>query len=397
MDRAAGRVADGARLRGRVRPQVQRAVRLDPARACCSCCRSWTRGGRSGCCTSTCSCCSPSASRTSSSTAARSRPRCRSSTRVLAYLLVRMLLVGFRRRERAGRARAATCRCAWLALGARSSSSASASALNVDRLERDRRRLLGRDRRRPDRRRRRALRRDVPEGQPARRHLRAGELPGLRAVRAGAAVDGRWDDLPAAHGAAITLRPADVLAGLFLLGRRLRRPARSASRSRTPGPRIPYTPVRALDERQRRARGGARASGALLARLVRTAAAAALAGARRRGEVRAAARSRRCSRPDGRAALARPARRSGSRSRRSAPRRSCRSSPTAACASSTTARWATRPAAARRSAIWGQQPWLDWLQHRRQGRRGGAGARRVAFVPAPARRRARSPRSPRPC
>ena len=52
--------------------------------------------------------------------------------------------------------------------------------LNVDRRQRDRRRLLGGDRRQPPRARQAAVRR-LPEGQPARRHLRAGQLLRLRA------------------------------------------------------------------------------------------------------------------------------------------------------------------------------------------------------------------------
>ena len=58
------------------------------------------------------------------------------------------------------------------------------------RLERDRRRLLGRDRGRPDHRRRAALR-QLPRRQPPRRHLRAGRLLRLHPVRAAAAVERR--------------------------------------------------------------------------------------------------------------------------------------------------------------------------------------------------------------
>ena len=57
------------------------------------------------------------------------------------------------------------------------------------RLERDRRGLRGRDRRRPDRGRPPAVRRRLLERRRARRHLRPGQLPRVRAVRAGAAVE----------------------------------------------------------------------------------------------------------------------------------------------------------------------------------------------------------------
>ena len=56
------------------------------------------------------------------------------------------------------------------------------------RLERDRRRLLGCDRRRSDRRRRADLR-QLPLGRPVRRHLRAGRLLRVRALRAGASLE----------------------------------------------------------------------------------------------------------------------------------------------------------------------------------------------------------------
>jgi hypothetical protein len=59
-----------------------------------------------------------------------------------------------------------------------------------DELERHRRRLLGRARRRPHRRRRAAVRRVAVE-QRARRHVRPGQLPRLPAVRAAAAVERR--------------------------------------------------------------------------------------------------------------------------------------------------------------------------------------------------------------
>ena len=81
----------------------------------------------------------------------------------------------------------------------------------------------------------------------------------LRAVRAAAAVERRWDDLPAAHAAAIVVRPADASALLWLLGRRVG--------GRTLGIALayawaafPFTLYALEHERQRRARAAARAA-----------------------------------------------------------------------------------------------------------------------------------------
>ena len=92
------------------------------------------------------------------------------------------------------------------------------------RLGRDRRRLRGRDRRRQDHRRRADLRRGLlPRGQPDRRHLRPRQLLRLRPLRGWRCPwSGAWDELPAAHAAAIFFDLATV-AGLFVLGGRLRR------------------------------------------------------------------------------------------------------------------------------------------------------------------------------
>ena len=60
LDRLPGRVDDGARLRGRVRAQGQRAVRVDPAVRAVRRAVPRSAAARSACCTSTCSCCSAS-------------------------------------------------------------------------------------------------------------------------------------------------------------------------------------------------------------------------------------------------------------------------------------------------------------------------------------------------
>ena len=148
LDRAAGRVEDGARRQRRLRRRRRStATRSGSASARRSCSGSSTGGGRSRCGTSTCSRCSRSRSRSGSSTAATSSPRCRSSTR--PRLAARALPLD---RPRATARRAAR-RCGRCGCCSRrpSSSPASAIGLNVARLERDRRRLRGRDRRRPDR------------------------------------------------------------------------------------------------------------------------------------------------------------------------------------------------------------------------------------------------------
>ena len=88
------------------------------------------------------------------------------------------------------------------------------------RLRRDRRRLRQRRRRRPDRPRRTDLR-QLPRRRLPGRHLRPGQLPRLRPLRADLALVGSWDDLPAAHGAAVIFDLA-TFALLILLGIRIR-------------------------------------------------------------------------------------------------------------------------------------------------------------------------------
>ena len=61
---------------------------------------------------------------------------------------------------------------------------------------------------------------NFPRGQPDRRYVRTGGLLRLRPVRAGAGLSGTWDDLPAAHAAAIFF-DLGTMVGLFCLARRL--------------------------------------------------------------------------------------------------------------------------------------------------------------------------------
>ena len=182
-----GGVADGARLRGRVRPQAERAVGSG-SRSCLLFLLPFVDLRRpfrmlhldllvllgfgvshvffnrgeicdvgaarlSRCCsTCSCECCGMGWRR------ARARGRARAA-----------------RADRVARARRWSS-CVGFRIGA-----------ERDRLERDRRRLLGRDRRGPDRGRRRALRRRVRPGQrAAATRYGPGQLPRLRAV--GAAV-----------------------------------------------------------------------------------------------------------------------------------------------------------------------------------------------------------------
>ena len=122
-------------------------------------------------------------------------------------------------------------------------------------LERHRRRLRGRHRRRPPGRRRQAVGR-LPQGQRARRHLRAGDLRRLRPLRAGLPVERalgrparrprRVDRLrPAVPGPAVPHRPAHARAD-----------PRARARLRVGGE--PVHALRAGLQRQRRARGRAR-------------------------------------------------------------------------------------------------------------------------------------------
>ena len=161
---------------------------------------------------------------------------------VLLYLLVRMLLAGFRPRERRGPARAA--RAAHLAGGGARVPRRLPDRPERGRLERDRRGLRGRDRRRPDRRRPPPLRPGLRRRQRARRHLRPGGLPALRAVRAGAAVERALGRPAGGARGGDRVRPAHRCSGCSGSGGGSDPAARapcSAWRWPTRGRRVPYT------------------------------------------------------------------------------------------------------------------------------------------------------------
>ena len=172
------------------------------------------------------------------------RCRCRSPTRCSLYLLARMLFAAFRPRDRAGRPRAA--RPADAAGGRARLPGGVPDRAERGRLQRDRRGLRGRDRRGPDRGRRPALRRRASPGTwsaatPTGRSTTSSTCPFEQALP----WSGGWDDLPAAHGAAIAF---DLLA--IARAAPARPPAaapgarapRWASRSRTRGRRTPTRP-----------------------------------------------------------------------------------------------------------------------------------------------------------
>ena len=107
VDRAAGGLDDGARVRGAPSAASSTRRTCGSRCACCSWRRSSTRAARCGCCTWTCSCCSRSGSRTCSSTAARSRRRCRSSIRCCSTCSAARCSPGCGRGSASGR----SCRC----------------------------------------------------------------------------------------------------------------------------------------------------------------------------------------------------------------------------------------------------------------------------------------------
>ena len=151
VDRAAGGVEDGARLRRRVRRREdQQLPGLARLLRCSSCSGSPTCAGRSRCATSTCSCCSRSRSRSGSSTAATSSRACRSPTRRCSTCSARMRLD--RRGAAGSRTALGPVWPVWLLAAATVFLTGFRIGLNVAHVERDRRRLRGRDRRRPDRR-----------------------------------------------------------------------------------------------------------------------------------------------------------------------------------------------------------------------------------------------------
>ena len=258
---------------------------------------------------------------------------------VLLYVMGRMLWEGWRRRERIGRARAARTR-QLPAAGARLPRRIP-NRPERDRLERHRRRLLGRDRRGPDRRRRLALRRRVRARQRERERLRAGRLPGVRAVGAAPAL-GRDVGRPARGPCrGDHVRPADHARAVRAGHAPAREGARDRARVRVG--RVPVQPVRAR-RRTRTTRSSQRcSSGRSSPRRCRPREARWSASRPPRSSLRSRVAPLF-------ATLGRPLRYRGRvRARRRGCRRA-RSCRTAACATSTTRRSASTPGASRRSA-----------------------------------------------
>ena len=230
--------------------------------ACCSWRRSSTRAGPSGCCTSTCS---------SSSALERLAPllQPRRDHGLGRAHLSRCSATCSRGcsgpacgpAQRAGPARPAGRRSA----GWRSwpCSSPRRGSPQRRRLAGDRRRRRGRRRRRPDHRRGRALRGRVLAGLDLR-----GDVYGPANYLAYVAVrgcvwpwEGEWDEVPAAHAAAIAFDLL-VVIGLVALGRRLREGAEGRTLGAGTRVRVGRVPVDALrDERERQRRPRRRSRG----------------------------------------------------------------------------------------------------------------------------------------
>ena len=152
--------------------------------ACCSSRRSsrWRRERACRCCTSTCWCCSASRSRWRSSTTPRSGSRCRSCTRSCSTCWCGCCCSASARGRPARAAATLVSPISWLAIGV-VFLVGFRIGLNVTQLERDRRRLRRRDRRRQADPRPAAVR-PLAERQRLRRHLRPGQLLRLRPVPA---------------------------------------------------------------------------------------------------------------------------------------------------------------------------------------------------------------------
>ena len=210
MDRVPGAVEDGAGLLGGLRAQAQRAVRLPAALRAVPASGCSTGDGPGGWRRSICWCCSGSASRTTSSTGRRSACRCRCSTRCCSTCSGRALWIGLRGR---GEGIRPVWPAAWLLIAALFLIGFRVGPQHR-RLGRDRRRLRGSGRRRPDRPRRTALR-QLPRRRLPGRHLRPGQLPRLRPLRGDLALArqlGRPARRPRRRGRLRPrhLRPADL-------------------------------------------------------------------------------------------------------------------------------------------------------------------------------------------
>ena len=116
VDRAAGRDAAGARVLALGGRRAQPLVRVAAAGACSSCCRSWTRGARSACSTSTCSCCSAFGVSEYFFNKGNVDVSVPLVYPLLGYLLIRLALAGFRPRPR-GERLMPYARTSWLVVG----------------------------------------------------------------------------------------------------------------------------------------------------------------------------------------------------------------------------------------------------------------------------------------
>ena len=255
VDRLPGAVDDGARLPGRVRAQGERALPVDPAVAAVPRRRSSTRGGPSGCCTSTCSCCSASPCRWPSSTTATSASRSRSPTRRCVYLLVRMLFAAAPAARRRRDVVRLLVPASWLAIALVFLLGFRSGPEHLE-LQRDRRRLRGGHRRRPADGRRAPLRR-LPQRQPARRHLRARRTttptsPSSR--RSPGAAAGTTCPRPTPRRSSSTRSPRCCCG---CSGRRIRGPTLGIALAYA-WAAFPFTLFTLELEQQRLARGGAR-------------------------------------------------------------------------------------------------------------------------------------------
>ena len=189
--------------------------------ACCSWCRSFPGAAARRCCTSTCSCCcgfSISLAFFNHAEIGLSVPL---AYPCLLYLLVRMLLLASGRGT-SPRA-AAPAGAGAVAGGRRDLPGRLPRRPQRHQLERDRRRLRGRDRRRPSWCTASTCtatgRTTTPTATPTGRST---TTPTSRSAPI-FGWSGTWDDLPAAHAAAIAFDLLTLL-GLYFLGRRMRGP-----------------------------------------------------------------------------------------------------------------------------------------------------------------------------
>ena len=216
VDRLPGRLEDGARLLGRLRPQAQRPLRLPAALRALPARPARLAPPAGGSPTSTCSSCSASASRTSSSTGPRSASRCRSSIRCCST-------------SSAGRSGSASAAggeglrpvwpAAWLLVAALflvgfrvGLNVADSGAIDVGYAS-----VVGADRIAHGEQLYDNFPEDVSQGDTYGPVNYYAYVP-FEAVWPWS---GSWDDLPAAHGAAVFFDLA-TFALLFLLGRRIR-------------------------------------------------------------------------------------------------------------------------------------------------------------------------------